>query len=33
MKAIILNEAGSVDNLQFVDSVKPTIAENEVVVK
>ncbi len=33
MKAIILNEAGSVDNLQFVDIVKPTIKSNEVLVK
>lgn len=33
MKAIILNEAGSVDNLQFVDIVKPTIKGNEVLVK
>lgn len=33
MKAIILNKAGSVDNLQFVDIVKPTIKDNEVLVK
>lgn len=33
MKAIILNEAGSVDNLQFVDIAKPTIKANEVLVK
>lgn len=33
MKAIILNEAGSVENLQFVDIVKPTIKANEVLVK
>jgi NADPH:quinone reductase-like Zn-dependent oxidoreductase len=33
MKAIILNEAGSVDNLQFVDIAKPTIKSNEVLVK
>lgn len=33
MKAIILNEAGSVDNLQFVDIAKPTIKKNEVLVK
>lgn len=33
MKAIILNEAGSVDNLQFVDTAKPTIKNNEVLVK
>ncbi len=33
MKAIILNEAGSVGNLQFVDIAKPTIKENEVLVQ
>jgi len=33
MKAIILNEAGSVDNLQFVDIAKPAIKSNEVLVK
>ena len=33
MKAIILEEAGSVDNLQFVDIAKPTIKSNEVLVK
>lgn len=33
MKAIILNEAGSVDNLQFVDITKPAIKSNEVLVK
>ncbi len=33
MKAIILNEAGSVDNLQFVDIAKPAIKNNEVLVK
>lgn len=33
MKAIILNEAGSVDNLQFVDIAKPTIENNEVLVR
>ena len=33
MKAIILNEAGSVGNLQFVDIAKPTIKGNEVLVK
>ena len=33
MKAIILNEAGGVDNLQFVDIVKPTIKDNEVLIK
>ena len=33
MKAIILNEAGSVDNLQFIDVAKPIIKNNEVLVK
>ncbi len=33
MKAIILNEAGSVDNLQFVHIAKPIIKNNEVLVK
>ncbi len=33
MKAIILNEAGSVENLKFVDIAKPTIKSNEVLVK
>ena len=33
MKAIIINEAGSVGNLQFVDIAKPTIKNNEVLVK
>ena len=33
MKAIILNEAGSVDNLKFIDIAKPTIKNNEVLVK
>ena len=33
MKAIILNEAGSVDNLQFVDMAKPAIKNNEVLIK
>ena len=33
MKAIILNEAGSVGNLQFVDIAKPTIKGDEVLVK
>lgn len=33
MKAIILNEAGSVENLQFVNIAKPIIKNNEVLVK
>jgi NADPH:quinone reductase-like Zn-dependent oxidoreductase len=33
MKAIILNEAGSVHNLQFADRTKPAIKNNEVLVK
>ena len=33
MKAIILNEAGSVDNLKFTDLAKPAIKNNEVLVK
>lgn len=33
MKTIILNEAGSVDNLQYIESAKPTIKSNEVLVK
>lgn len=33
MKAIILNEAGSVDNLLYVDIAKPIIKNNEVLVK
>ncbi|MBD3903278.1 NADP-dependent oxidoreductase [Chryseobacterium sp. Ch-15] len=33
MKTIILNEAGSVDNLQYIGSAKPTISSNEVLVK
>jgi len=33
MKTIILNEAGSVDNLQYIESAKPTINGNEVLVK
>jgi len=33
MKAIILNEAGGVDNLKFVDIAKPIIKNNEVLVK
>ncbi len=33
MKAIILNEAGSVDNLKYEDIPKPKIKSNEVLVK
>lgn len=33
MQTIILNEAGSVDNLQYIESAKPTINSNEVLVK
>src|ERR671915_448672 len=33
MKTIILNEAGGVDNLQYVDVPKPTIKKNEVLVR
>ena len=33
MKAIILNEAGDVDNLKSIDVSKPTIKSNEVLVK
>jgi NADPH:quinone reductase-like Zn-dependent oxidoreductase len=33
MKAIILNEAGDVDNLKSIDMSKPTIKSNEVLVK
>ncbi|MEZ2442400.1 NADP-dependent oxidoreductase [Chitinophaga sp. RCC_12] len=33
MKAIVLNEAGNVDNLKAVDISKPTIKSNEVLVK
>lgn len=33
MRTIILNEAGGVDNLQFVDTPKPSIKNNEVLVK
>lgn len=33
MKAIILNEAGSVDNLRYIETSKPTIKSNEVLVK
>lgn len=33
MKTIILNEAGSVGNLQYIESAKPTITNNEVLVQ
>jgi len=33
MKAIILNEAGSVDNLHYIEASKPAIKNNEVLVK
>ncbi|CAN1575283.1 Qor NADPH,quinone reductase and related Zn-dependent oxidoreductases [Flavobacteriaceae bacterium] len=33
MKAIILNEAGSVENLKYVDTPKPEIKSDEVLVK
>lgn len=33
MKAIVLKEAGGVDNLEYVELVKPTISEGEVLVK
>jgi NADPH:quinone reductase-like Zn-dependent oxidoreductase len=33
MKTIILNQAGSVDNLQYIESAKPTIKSNEVLVE
>lgn len=33
MKAIILNEAGDVDNLKYIDMSKPTIKSDEVLVK
>lgn len=33
MKAVILKEAGSVENLQFVEIDKPTIQSDEVLVK
>lgn len=33
MKAIILNEAGDVENLKFTDIPKPAIKSNEVLVK
>ncbi|WP_415326820.1 NADP-dependent oxidoreductase [Chryseobacterium sp. MMS23-Vi53] len=33
MKAIVLTEAGNVDNLEYVELTKPTINEGEVLVK
>ncbi|MCS3532893.1 NADP-dependent oxidoreductase [Chryseobacterium sp. JUb7] len=33
MKAIVLKEAGNVENLAYVELVKPTISEGEVLVK
>lgn len=33
MKTIILKEAGSVDNLQYIESAKPTINSNEVLIQ
>ncbi|BAP29483.1 putative NADPH-quinone reductase [Chryseobacterium sp. StRB126] len=33
MKAVIINEAGSVENLQFTEVEKPTIGDDEVLVK
>ena len=33
MKAIILNEAGSVSNLKYVDIPKPKINDDEVLIK
>ena len=33
MKAIVLKEAGSVDNLEYVELAKPTIKEGEVLIK
>lgn len=33
MKAIVLKEAGSVDNLEYVELAKPTISEGEVLIK
>jgi NADPH:quinone reductase-like Zn-dependent oxidoreductase len=33
MKTIILNEAGSVDNLQYIEASKPVIKNNEVLVQ
>ena len=33
MKAIVLKEAGSVNNLEYVELAKPTISEGEVLIK
>lgn len=33
MKAIVLKEVGNVDNLEYVELVKPTISEGEVLIK
>ncbi|WP_312900007.1 NADP-dependent oxidoreductase [Chryseobacterium taichungense] len=33
MKAIVLKEAGSVENLEYVELAKPTITEGEVLIK
>lgn len=33
MKAIVLKEAGNVDNLEYIELAKPTISEGEVLVK
>ncbi|WP_336962385.1 NADP-dependent oxidoreductase [Chryseobacterium contaminans] len=33
MKAVIINEAGSVENLQFTEIEKPTIGDDEALVK
>lgn len=33
MKAIVLKEAGSVENLEYVELAKPTIKEGEVLIK
>lgn len=33
MKAIVLKEAGNVDNLEYVELAKPTINEGEVLIK
>jgi NADPH:quinone reductase-like Zn-dependent oxidoreductase len=33
MKSIVLKEAGSVENLEYVELAKPTINEGEVLIK
>ncbi len=33
MKAVIINEAGNVENLQFTEIEKPTIGDDEVLIK